>query len=63
MAEGISQKISAWINALRGKKDQDVRSPEAEAISKGLPSALMPRDAVEKKRKQLRDLDAQTKED
>lgn len=58
--------LEAIIKALRGgpkSTDQDIRSPAAEEISKKLPSPVMPRSAVEKKRKQLRDLDEQTKEE
>ena len=34
----------------------------AEEVSKKIPAPVMPREAVEKKRQQLRDLDAQTKD-
>ncbi len=67
MADGFVSKIGALIKSLRKKPepaqpDQDIRSPEAEAISKNLPAMLMPRGAVEKKRQQLKDLDAMMKE-
>lgn len=68
MSEKLS-KIGAIINALRniGQPKPPVEgtmaaTPEAEAISKRLPAALMPRDAIERKRRQLQQLDEQTKE-
>jgi predicted carbohydrate-binding protein with CBM5 and CBM33 domain len=64
MAEGFIGKIQAVLAALRKKStDQDIRNPQAEEASKLLPEAVMPRGALAAKRKQLRDIDAQTKED
>ena len=64
MAERFS--IGAMISALR-KRLQPATATEgaregAEETSKALPAALMPREAVLRKRKQLQDLDEQTKD-
>lgn len=60
--------IRATIHALRrrisGEGDQaEAAKAAAEEVSKALPGPVMPRPAVLKKRKQMEDLDKQTKED
>jgi hypothetical protein len=55
------------ISRLRSKPATDEEAEQAKAgaekIAKKLPSAVMPMGAIEKKRQQLGDLDAQTKEE
>jgi hypothetical protein len=68
MSESFS--ISALMKSLRkriGAKDKTEEAEGAqggsEEASKALPSEVMPRGAVVKKRAQLKQLDAETKED
>lgn len=59
MAEALRRRLSG--------KSVDERAEAAkegaEEASKALPSALMPRQAIERKRKQLEEIDAQTRDE
>ena len=60
----LMQRIIA---RLRSKPATDEEAAQAKAgaekIAKKLPSAVMPMDAIQRKRQQLKDLDAQTKDE
>jgi NifU-like protein involved in Fe-S cluster formation len=55
------------ISRLRSKPATDEEAEQAKAgaegIAKKLPSAVMPMQAIQKKRQQLKDMEAQTKEE
>ena len=61
--------IGATIKALKkrwsGTKDEQAEGAQAasEEVSKALPKVVMPRDAVVKKRADLKKIDEQTRED
>lgn len=56
--------IAALIAALRAPRGQDAEASRAvaEEASKKLPGAVMPRKAIERKREELREIDALLKE-
>lgn len=58
----LQEAIAKLMRSKKSEEKQEAAKEGAEEISKRLPAAVMPREAVEKKRKQLKDLDEATKE-